>query len=107
MTINLIIISAMIRKGGHDNMYAVHCSGFCIKFRVESDVDLYMSLQCVAHHGHPFIRWAQQGEARVCLALAYKLVFCFLVLLYSFLKLHIFLYFFTFSKYKYTLTHSQ
>lgn len=29
----------------------VHCSGFCIKFRVESDVDLYMSLRCVARVG--------------------------------------------------------
>ena len=40
-------------------------------------------------------------------ALAYKLVFYFLVLLYNFLKPHIFLYFFTFSKYKYTLIHFQ
>jgi len=35
-------------------MYAVHCSGFCIKFRVESDVDLYMSMRCIIVDTHLF-----------------------------------------------------
>ena len=39
--------------------------------------------------------------------MAYKLAFCFLAFVFSFLKLHFFLIFLTFSKYKYNLAHFQ
>ena len=39
--------------------------------------------------------------------MAYKLAFCFLAFVFSFLKLHFFLIFLTFSKYKYNLANFQ